>query len=131
MKGLATDPLYQIMLSKCISAKRIIYKFNKKINYPILDLHLLKSKSLIDNFDILDGNDKYYLTRNMVSILLFLKLNKITHDEVDNQIKKLFGVDVNKIRMNILKKEEFLKKYKQIYNKTFNLIMEEVKHGPK
>ena len=42
--GLSTDPLYQMMLSKCIAKKRLIYRFKRKINYKLLDLHLLKSK---------------------------------------------------------------------------------------
>ena len=60
IKGLSTDPLYQMMLSKYITKKRFIYKIKNKIKYKILDLHLLKSKILIDNFDILNGNEKYY-----------------------------------------------------------------------
>src|SRR3989344_5285749 len=40
-QGINTDPLYNNMLSKCISKNRIIYKKQREINYKLLDLHLL------------------------------------------------------------------------------------------
>ena len=51
--GLGTDPLYRMMLNRCISKKRFVYKTKPEINYKILDLHLLKRKILIDNFYVL------------------------------------------------------------------------------
>ena len=132
MRGASTDPLYKIMLSKCISKKRIILNVKKEINYKILDLHLLKSKILQDNFDILNGNEKYYLVRNMVAIYLFIKDKIISKDEVDNEIKKIFKLkDVNEVKENILNKKEFLKWYKGAYNETFDLIMDGIKNGAK
>ena len=59
-EGLSKDPLYEMMLSKCVSKERLIYNAERDIDYKILDYQLLKSKSLIDNFDILNGNEKYY-----------------------------------------------------------------------
>lgn len=132
MEGLSTDPLYQVMLSRCISKKRMIYKVSSKINYKILDLQLLKSKTLINNFDILDGNEKYYLTRNMIAISLFLKFDMADQEKIDQGIRKIFGIkDIKQIKGNMLKKEEFIKIYKQVYKETFNLIMEGIKYGPK
>jgi len=130
MKGLETDPIYQMMLSKCIAKKRFIYKVKHKMNYKLLDLHLLKSKTLIENFDILDGNEKYYLTRNLISIFLYLKNKKISKEIVDNEIKKIFNVNIKEIKQNILG-NKFLKRYKDIYEKTFNEIMKGIKNGAK
>lgn len=130
--GLATDPLYSTMLSKCISKKRLIYNIKRRIDYKILDLHLLKSKTLIDNFDILDGTEKYDLTRNMVAIFLYIKHKKISKEIIDHELVKLFNLqNINEIKKNMLNKDLFLKKYKVVYDETFNLIMESIKHGSK
>lgn len=126
--GLSADPLYQMMLSKCISKKRLIYKVQRKINYKILDLHLLKSKILVDNFDILNGNEKYYLTMNLISILLFLKNKKLSREKVDKEIKILLNVEAKKIKENLINKPDFLKKYKKVYDKTFKLILKSIKN---
>ena len=130
VEGLSTDPLYQMMLSKCIAKKRFIYGVKSRINYKILDLHLLKSRTLIDNFDLLDGNEKHYLTRNMVAISLFLKNRKIGKEEVDKGIIRMFNLkNINEMKQNILDKKAFLEKYKKIYKKTFDGILEGIKHG--
>lgn len=126
IKGLSTDPLYQLMLSQCISRNRLIYKTKSEINYKLLDLHLLKSKTLIDNFDILNGDEKYYLTRNMIAILLFLECKKISKESVDKMMEKTFKIDIEKIKQNLLDKK-FLEKYEKIYNKTFRLIIKNIK----
>lgn len=130
-EGLSTDPLYQSMLGKCIAKKRFVYKINKIINYKLLDLHLLKSEIVIDNFDVLNGSEKYYLTRNMVAIYLFLKSKKVSRDVIDTEIKQLFSVDINEIKQNMLDKHLFLKKYKQIYDACFNKIMNGIKNDAK
>ena len=129
MRGLSTDPIYQMMLSRCIAKKRFIYNLKNEINYKILDLHLLKSKTLIDNFDILDGNEKYYLTRNLISILIYINGGKISKKIVDNKIKKEFGADAKEIKQNILDKNKFIKKYREIYKKTFDELMRLIKNG--
>ncbi len=129
--GLSTDPLYQVMLSKCISRKRFIYKIKHKIDYKILDMHLLKSKILIDNFDILDGNEKYYLIRNMIAIFLYLQHKKIDKEIIDKEIERLFNVTIEDVKKNMLKKDKFLKKYKTTYKKTFEKIMDSIKNGSK
>lgn len=131
-KGLSTDPLYQMMLSKCITKKRFIYKLKHKINYKILDLHLLKSEILIDNFNYLNGDEKYYLTRNMIAVYLYLQNKKINKDSVDREIKFIFNLeDIKEIKLNILNKNKFLKKYKMIYKKIFDKIMKGIKNGTK
>ena len=132
IKGLQTDPLYQMMLSKCISKKRILYKIKTEVNFKILDLHLLKSELLIDNFDILKGDEKYYLIRNSVVISLYLKHKKINKEIVDNEIKKIFGLkNIDEIKENMLDKEKFLKKYKMFHSQVFKKILEGIKNGSK
>jgi hypothetical protein len=121
LEGLETDPLYSMMLSRCISRKRLIFKQKRKINPKILDYQLLKSKTLIDNFDILNGEEKYYLTLNMISILLFIENKKLSKEEVDNYISKNLA-EIKKIKYNLIG-IDFIKKYKEIYKKTFNLIL--------
>lgn len=131
IKGLSMDPLYLLMLSKCIAQKRFVYKAEHKINYKLLDLHLLKSKTLIGNFDIFNGNEKYYLIRNMIAIFLYLQDRKINKEKIDTEIKKQFNLDAAEIKQNMLNKEDFLKKYKPLYNKTFSKIMQGVENGAK
>lgn len=132
LKGLSMDPLYQMMLNKCVSKKRFLYKIKYHIDYKILDIHLLKSKGLIGNFDELNGSDKYYLTRNMVAIMLYLKSRHISKEYIDSTIKTIFKLkDINEIKQNMLNKGDYLKRYKSLYNKIFNNLMEQIKHGSK
>ncbi|MEK6935361.1 MAG: nucleotidyltransferase domain-containing protein [Nanoarchaeota archaeon] len=131
IRGLCTDPLYQMMLSQYISKNRIIYNIKNELNYKLLDLQLLKSKSLMDNWDILNGNEKYYLTRNMLSISLFLKNKKINENELKKEIKQSLNTTTEKIKQNLLEKTSFLKDYKKTYDVLFNKIMRGIKNGSK
>ena len=124
--GLSFDPLYSLMLSKCVSKNRLIFRIKRKINYKLLDLNLLKSKTLIDNFQALNGSEKYYLTMNMVSILLFIQGMKLSKDLVNKNIEKMFNVKIKEIKENTLQMKGFLKKYKRIFNKTLNLILDSI-----
>jgi len=124
--GLSSDPLYQTMISKCVSKDRLIFNYKPIINAKMLDLHLLKSKTLIDNFEILTGREKYYLTFNLMAILLFLEKGRITKDSVEKSIKDEFDLKNEEIKENQVGKE-FLNKYKKIYSKTFELIMKNLK----
>lgn len=130
--GLKTDPFYTLLLSKCVTQKKIIFKTKKKYNYEILDVHLLKSKSLINNFDILVGKEKYKLTRNLMAINMFLKDEKINQDSLNNEMRKEFNLkDIKEIKENVLDKKEFIRKYIEIYNESFNKIMRGIKHDSK
>ncbi|MEK6932826.1 MAG: hypothetical protein AABW56_03480 [Nanoarchaeota archaeon] len=131
MKGLSTDPLYQMMLSRCIAKKRFIYKQKYKVNYKLLDLHLLKSKLLIDNFDHLNGNEKYYLIRNMIAIFLYLKNKKISKEIIDREITKYFNLNIKQIKQNMIEEDIFLKKYKIIYKETFDKIIKGIEYDSK
>ena len=129
ISGLSSDPLYQMMLSSCVSKRKFIYKYNKKINYKLLDLHLLKSKPLIDNFYYLDSNQIYGLTRNLITISLFLKDKKLSNDLVNLKIKEEFNLkNIDEIKKGIINKGTFLKKYKFLYEKTFKIILNNVKN---
>jgi len=129
IQGLSTDPLYQMMLSKYISKKRFIYNTKPKIKYKLLDLHLLKSKTLIDNFDILNGNEKYYLTRNLIAISQFLKNKKITKENIDKEIKKIFNINPENIKQNLLEKNIFLRRYRKLYSQAFKKIMQNINNS--
>lgn len=131
-KGINSDPLYELMLSNCVSEKKFIYKKRQIINWKILDLHLLKSKPLVSNFDILTGTEKYNLTRNLVAIKLFIKnieLNKkILHESI---IKEFNLENIDELKENVLDKKHFLKKYKELYERVFNDIMEGINNDSK
>ena len=130
LKGLETDPLFQAMLSRYVAKKRLIFKFKTKINYKLLDLHLLKSKPLIENFDYLTGKQKYHMVRNLIAIFLFLSNIKISNEIIDYNIKKLLKEDSINLKQNvIINKNIFLKKYKSLYNNLFKKILEGIKNG--
>ncbi len=132
IQGLEKDPLYQMMLSRCIARKRFVYNTIHKIDYKMLDLHLLKSKMLIDNFDFLNGNDKYDLVRNMFAIWLYIGGKKLNKETVDHEIKTMFDLkDIIELKQNIINKKTFLKKYKLIYNKTFSKILRGIENDTK
>ena len=125
--GLSTDPLYQMMLSKCIAKKRLIYRFKRKINYKLLDLHLLKSKSLIDSYDFINGSEKYNLTRNMIAISLFIQNKKIDKKRIDEEIKRIFNIkNIQDIKKNMLNKKVFLQRYNNFYNSLSKKIINNI-----
>jgi len=130
IKGLSTDPLYRVMLSRCVSKVRFIHKVKREINYRLLDLHLLRSKPLMDSFDFLTGYEKYEMVRNLVAIRQFIDKKEVSKQAVDTIINNLFG-SIDKLKNNLISKKDFLKKYKKIYSNTENNIMEGVKNEPK
>ena len=131
LKGLVTDPLFQMMLSKFVSKERVVFRIKNEINYKLLDLHLMESKAMIDNFGFLPGNEKYKLTRNLIAINLFLSNKKISIETVETEIHNYFGKGIAKnIKENLLNKE-FLHKYRELYDKIFNKILDGIKNGSK
>ena len=133
IKGLKTDPLYQSMINNCVSVKRFVYGLSSEIDYKILDLHLMKSKMMCDNFDFLSGNEKYEMLRNMVSIALFIDKKNVSKTNVDMKIDHLFGNDTHKkIKENItINKKEFLSKYKKNYDAIYSKILDGIKDASK
>jgi len=131
LKGISTDPLFQMLVSKFVSKKRVIFKTRTTVNYKLLDLHLLKSELLIINFYFLTGRKKYKFVRNLFAIILFLDKKKINTESINKEISRCFGEDmVRNIKENLVDKS-FLEKYKRIYENTFKRIMKGVKNGPK
>ena len=135
-EGVSSDPLYENMLSKFISCKRIILNIKRKILPKLLDLHLLKSKSIIDNFDILNGSEKYYLTKNMIAISLFIESKKVSNESINKEIKNKLKVEADDIKKNMIDKESFLRWYTKEYSRVFTMILhmikkKENKDGPK
>ena len=122
-EGLKYDPLYLNMISRCIAKNRIVFNIRRKINAPLLDLNLLKSKTLIDNFDALSGREMYYLTKNMIAIFLFIEGKKASSDFIDKEIKRIFKIEAKDIKEKILNKNKFLIRYKEVYDKIFKLII--------
>lgn len=132
IRGYSTDPLFMLMLDRCVSKKRFIYKENPEINYKLLDLHLLKSKPPIDNFDFLTGNEKYEMTRNLIAISQFIDKKEVTNETVHSTINNIFGNEtVQKLKNNLLSKKDFLDKYKELYNSTQNKIFKGIKDDSK
>ena len=132
IKGLSTDPLYMLMLSKCVAKTRFVYGVKPKINYKLLDLHFLKSKLLTDNFDFLTGDEKYEMTRNLAAINQFISKKEVTKDKIDSAINNFFGnKTVQKLRNNLLLTKDFLKKYEKVYNDIQNKILKGIKDESK
>lgn len=131
LKGLETDPIYQAMLSRYVAKKKMILSYKNKINYKLLDLHLLKSRLLAENFDYLTGSQKYDTTRNLAAINLFLNNRKISNEAINNEIKELLKENPTDIKLNMINKTAFLKGYRKLYGRLFNKIMEGIKNGSK
>ncbi len=131
LKGISTDPLFQMLTGKFVSRERVIFKTKNVINYKLLDLHLLKSELLITNFYFLTGREKYKFVRNLFAIILFLDENAISSESVDKEINRCFGKNsIRNIKENLVDKS-FLAKYKKLYENMFRRIMKGVKNGPK
>lgn len=128
-QGLQQDPLFQMMMSKYLARKREIFKYENKINYKLLDLHLLKSKVLLDSFEVLTGREKYKLVRNMLAIDLFLKGKKLNWELIEKEMEKVFGKDMPlKLKENMVEKKIFLSKFKKKYEELFQLILKGIQN---
>ena len=68
----------------------------------------------------------------MKTPLFIIKKQIISKEEVYDKIKELFGDNIiEDLKNNLVDKKKFIKKYKQIYNKTFNKILEGVRNESK
>jgi len=132
MQGLATDPMYEMMLSQSVARKRFVSRVKRKIDYKLLDLRLLKSKDIIENFDILSGEDKYYLIRNMAAIDLFIRGKRLNPEIVEKEISKVFQLKaIKEIKQNLLDKEGFIGKFNKEYERIFKSILLGIEHESK
>lgn len=130
-QGLQQDPLFQMMMSKYLARKREIFKYKNRINYKLLDLHLLKSKTLIDNFDILTGKEKYNLVRNLLAIDLFLKEKNLERKIIEREMEKSFGKDTpRRLKENMVEKNIFLPKFRKKHGEIFHAILRGIKNEP-
>ena len=131
LKGLGSDPLFQMLLSKFIAKKCLVVPKSRTIKHKLLDLRLLESKALIDGFDFLNGREKYKLIRNAVAIACFLDNRPLNASSVDNEIERYFGAGiVISIKENAVA-AGFLPKYKLFHKKLSKKILEGVKNEPK
>ncbi|MBI2137654.1 hypothetical protein HYU12_03990 [Candidatus Woesearchaeota archaeon] len=129
--GIASDSLFQMLLSRFIAKKRLVVLKSRLIKYKLLDLQLLESKALIDSFDFLNGREKYKLTRNAVAIACFLDNKPLNSCFIDKEIERHFGeASVISIKENTIG-PEFLLKYKLFHKELFKRILEGVKNEPK
>lgn len=133
IKGFSTDPLYQAMLSRCISRRRFVYNTENQVDYRILDLHLLKSKTLPENFDFVNGNTKYEMVRNAVSIALFLRKQRVSNGSINREIDMMFGREMStRIKENIFAdKKGFLGTYSKFIKGLSSQILEGISYGAK
>jgi hypothetical protein len=122
ISGLETDPIYESMISRCVSRERIVFNYKRQILPKLLDLQLLKSKDLIGNFQEYNGKEKEYFVKNLVSISLFIEGKKITQEEVTRKTKVELKTTPEDIRENIAGKE-FERNYEKLYKETFNKIL--------
>ena len=114
--ALEIDPAWRLMLSRCISEKRLLPQPRKNIDYKYLDAQLIKSKTLMDNFDVLNGKEKYKLIRNAIAIYLFIKDKQISELNVEKEIKEKLGAEPDELKNNMANKM-VLVKYKNFYSK--------------
>lgn len=129
LKSIETDPLFRYMLNKYVSRKRFIHNKKTRLNHKLLDLHLLKSHMLINNYKELTGYEKYKLTRNLVAISCFIKNLEIKN--IDIEIEKIFGRDIVNNLKNNLDTKGFKEKYLRLYDITQKIIFQGIKHGSK
>ena len=123
-EGLSSDPLFENMLSKFVSLERVVFNYKRKIKRETLDLSLLKSKPLFDNFEFLTGKEKYNLVRNIIAICLFIEKEKINNENIRKRIKKELGIEIEGIKENLIHRKDFLKKIEKIYKDLEKRIMD-------
>lgn len=128
-QGLQQDPLFQMMMSKYLAQKREIFRYKTVVNYKLLDLHLLKSKTFIDSFDILTGKEKYNLVRNLLAIDLFLKEKELNQEIIEREMEKVFGKGTpERLKENMVEKKLFLPKFRKKYEEIFQKILKGIQH---
>ncbi|MCR4327079.1 MAG: hypothetical protein NUV46_00685 [Nanoarchaeota archaeon] len=126
-KSLEVDPKWRLMLSRCVSERRLTPIPKRKIDYIYLDAELSTSRMLIDNFSYLNGRERYKLVRNLIAIMLFFTGRELSEKNVEDEIKKEMEVDSESIKENLVG-NSFLKKYKGVF---FKLQSEIMKHASK
>ena len=62
----------------------------------------------------------------MISILLFIQGKKLSKEIVNANIEKQFNIKISELKGNLIERG-FIRKYKEIFNKTFSLILDNIK----
>ena len=57
---------------------------------------------------------------------MFIQNKKLSKEIVEKEIEKLFDIKINDLKGNIIE-ESFILKYKEIFNKTFSLVLDNIK----
>jgi predicted nucleotidyltransferase len=131
LKGISTDPLFEMLVSRFVSKKRVIFNTERILKYKLLDLDLLESHTLLDNVGELTGNEMYKLTRNMIAVRLFISGKKVSTETVNSEIENCFGKDsVTRMKNNMVGRDFFVQ-FKTLYKKTFDSLMEGIRNGSK
>ena len=81
IKGINSDPLFELMMSRYVSMKRWLIKKKRMPDYRKLDIYLLRSKNFDKNFDYLDNRQKYEFIRNLIAIKLFIEGNPLNYND--------------------------------------------------
>lgn len=119
------DPILALMLSKCITTARLPPIKKRELNYKLLDMLLLPCETFPLNYEQYSGKEKYYYLRSLFTIAAFIDGDKISKEELDKGIEDFFTVTVEDIKQNLIEdKQAFIKKFKSMYSRTFNKIME-------
>ncbi len=127
-KGINTDPLYQMIISKFVAKDRIAIDFQNQINYKLMDLALVKSELISTNYEISSGSEKYKLLRNAFAIKRFIENKQISKELVDKDIDNYFYNGFLKdFQKNIVSLKDFQKKFKKFYEALFCQIMDGIK----
>lgn len=114
--ALLQEPMMDCMAQKCVSSRSFVVPSTKQMKWKSLDLGLLSSELLIENFPILTTNERYKQVRNLVATYNFIE-NKHMRS-VDDSIDDLFGKGISaSLKNGTLELKDFRKKYKRIYKK--------------
>lgn len=119
--ALLQEPMMDCMVQKCVSRESFVVPSTKQMNWKSLDLSLLSSELLIENFPFLSTNERYKQVRNLIAIYNFIENKRMS--SVDDSIDALFGKGISvALRNGTLELKDFRKKYKQVYQKLQKII---------
>jgi len=128
-KGIRRDPLFRLMVDRYVSIKRAIFHKDKKANYKLLDIYLIKNRNLVDGYDLLSIKQRKKLLRDFISIKLFVDDKEVTIKNIKNEIERIFG---NEVIEKLFyygdgeAKQEFIANLKKEFNKLEKRILENV-----
>ncbi|MBI2139933.1 hypothetical protein HYU14_03345 [Candidatus Woesearchaeota archaeon] len=130
LKGIATDPLFALLMNNHIATKRMMFDAKRDLNFKLLDLHLQKSKMFIENFEMMAGSEKLKMVRNLAAIEYFMKGKKFPKQGTDALIDHTFSKGTAlRLRDNTLLKEEIKKRYRQVFDSAQKEILKGISDG--